>query len=52
VGDRPGGLREGRLPLPGQDFEYDWSGVIIGPDLVWRDGGWNHGPVRSPVDRA
>ncbi|MCB0923438.1 MAG: DUF2075 domain-containing protein [Mycobacterium sp.] len=21
-----------------QGFEYDWSGVIIGPDLVWRDG--------------
>ena len=21
-------------------FEYDWSGVILGPDLVWRDGRW------------
>ncbi|WP_241249364.1 DUF2075 domain-containing protein [Rhodococcus sp. X156] len=21
-----------------QGFEYDWSGVILGPDLVWRDG--------------
>jgi len=21
-----------------QGFEYDWSGVIIGPDLVWRNG--------------
>jgi uncharacterized protein len=21
-----------------QGFEYDWSGVVIGPDLVWRDG--------------
>ncbi|MFE1902214.1 DNA/RNA helicase domain-containing protein [Streptomyces gardneri] len=21
-----------------QNFEFDWSGVIIGPDLVWRDG--------------
>lgn len=21
-----------------QGFEYDWSGVIIGPDMVWRDG--------------
>jgi hypothetical protein len=20
-----------------QGFEYDWSGVILGPDLVWRD---------------
>ena len=23
-----------------QGFEYDWNGVIIGPDLVWRDGGF------------
>lgn len=23
-----------------QGFEYDWNGVIIGPDLVWRDGHW------------
>ncbi|WP_376779025.1 DNA/RNA helicase domain-containing protein [Corynebacterium variabile] len=23
-----------------QGFEYDWSGVIIGPDMVWRDGGF------------
>nr|WP_237529589.1 DNA/RNA helicase domain-containing protein [Streptomyces sp. SID5770] len=21
-----------------QNFEFDWSGVIIGPDLVWRNG--------------
>jgi DUF2075 family protein len=21
-----------------QGFEYDWSGVILGPDLIWRDG--------------
>ncbi|WP_431776606.1 DNA/RNA helicase domain-containing protein [Streptomyces cucumeris] len=28
-----------------QGFEYDWSGVIIGPDLVWRDDRW-------VVDRA
>ncbi|MFF1691450.1 DNA/RNA helicase domain-containing protein, partial [Streptomyces sp. NPDC058254] len=23
-----------------QGFEYDWSGVIIGPDLVWRGDHW------------
>ena len=23
-----------------QGFEYDWNGVIIGPDLVWRDDRW------------
>lgn len=21
-----------------QGFEYDWNGVIVGPDLVWRNG--------------
>lgn len=23
-----------------QGFEYDFAGVIIGPDLVWREGSW------------
>ena len=23
-----------------QGFEYDWNGVIIGPDLVWRKDRW------------
>jgi hypothetical protein len=23
-----------------QGFEYDWSGVVIGPDLVWRTDRW------------
>jgi DUF2075 family protein len=23
-----------------QGFEYDYAGVIIGPDLVWRDSAW------------
>lgn len=23
-----------------QGFEYDWNGVMIGPDLVWRSSGW------------
>jgi hypothetical protein len=23
-----------------QGFEYDFAGVILGADLVWRDGGW------------
>ncbi len=23
-----------------QGFEYDYAGVILGPDLVWRDGRW------------
>ncbi len=23
-----------------QGFEHDWNGVILGPDLVWREDGW------------
>jgi len=23
-----------------QGFEYDWNGVILGPDLVWRTDKW------------
>ena len=30
----------GRTPLAAQGFEYDWSGVIIGPDLVWHTDHW------------
>ena len=30
-----------------QGFEYDYSGVIFGPDLVWRDGGWVAQPEHS-----
>jgi DUF2075 family protein len=28
-----------------QGFEYDWNGVILGPDLVWRTDRWV--PVRD-----
>ena len=28
-----------------QGFEYEWNGVLIGPDLVWRTNRWV--PVRS-----
>ncbi|MGW6523233.1 MULTISPECIES: DNA/RNA helicase domain-containing protein [unclassified Streptomyces] len=33
-----------------QGFEYDYSGVIFGPDLVWRDGVWitTRRPARTP----
>jgi DUF2075 family protein len=23
-----------------QGFEYEWNGVLLGPDLVWRDDHW------------
>ena len=47
VGDAPpsalwatedGGFGQVGCIYTAQGFEYDWNGVIIGPDLVWRDG--------------
>ena len=34
----PGGFEQVGCVYTAQGFEYDWSGVILGPDLVWRDG--------------
>ncbi|MEC4612492.1 DUF2075 domain-containing protein [Tsukamurella tyrosinosolvens] len=33
-----GGFGQVGCVYTAQGFEYDWSGVILGPDLVWRDG--------------
>jgi hypothetical protein len=47
IGDAPpsalwatddGGFEQVGCVYTAQGFEYDWSGVILGPDLVWRDG--------------
>lgn len=47
VGDAPpsalwatdeGGFGQVGCIYTAQGFEYDWNGVIIGPDLIWRDG--------------
>ena len=47
IGDAPpsalwasedGGFEQVGCVYTAQGFEYDWNGVIIGPDLVWRDG--------------
>jgi uncharacterized protein len=35
-----GGFDQVGCVYSAQGFEYDWNGVIIGPDLVWRDGAW------------
>ncbi|WP_040521319.1 DUF2075 domain-containing protein [Gordonia araii] len=54
VGDAPpsalwatddGGFDQVGCIYTAQGFEYDWNGVIIGPDLVWRGGGFT--TVRS-----
>lgn len=36
----PAGFGQVGCIYTAQGFEYDWNGVVIGPDLVWRDGGW------------
>ncbi|MEV7654539.1 DUF2075 domain-containing protein [Streptomyces anulatus] len=36
----PAGFGQVGCVYTAQGFEYDWSGVIIGPDLVWRHGQW------------
>jgi hypothetical protein len=41
----PAGFAQVGCVYTAQGFEYDWNGVIIGPDLVWRKDRWV--PVRS-----
>lgn len=36
----PAGFGQIGCVYTAQGFEYDWSGVIIGPDLVWRGDHW------------
>jgi len=36
----PAGFDQVGCVYTAQGFEYDYAGVIFGPDLVWRDGGW------------
>lgn len=36
----PAGYGQVGCVYTAQGFEYDFAGVIIGPDLIWRDGGW------------
>ncbi len=36
----PAGFGQVGCIYTAQGFEYDWAGVIIGPDLVWRNGSW------------
>ena len=36
----PAGFGQVGCIYTAQGFEYDHTGVIIGPDLVWRDGRW------------
>lgn len=38
----PAGFEQVGCVYTAQGFEYDWNGVIIGPDLVWRGEAWVH----------
>lgn len=37
---QPDGFHQVGCVYTAQGFEYDWNGVIIGPDFVWRDNRW------------
>lgn len=37
---KPEGFGQVGCVYTAQGFEYDWNGVIIGPDLVWRTNRW------------
>ncbi len=43
----PGGFDQVGCIYTAQGFEYDYSGVILGPDLVWRSGRWVARPEYS-----
>lgn len=43
----PGGFDQVGCVYTAQGFEYDYSGVIIGPDLVWRTDHWEAHPEAS-----
>ncbi|SCE46713.1 hypothetical protein GA0115242_139517 [Streptomyces sp. SolWspMP-5a-2] len=47
----PAGFGQIGCVYTAQGFEYDWSGVIIGPDLLWRGDQWiiNRAASRDPV---
>ena len=36
----PAGFGQVGCIYTAQGFEYDWNGVIIGPDLIWRGNRW------------
>jgi len=43
----PAGFGQVGCIYTAQGFEYDWNGVILGPDLVWREGRWVAQPKGS-----
>jgi hypothetical protein len=43
----PAGFGQVGCIYTAQGFEYDWNGVIFGPDLVWREDRWIAQPKAS-----
>jgi hypothetical protein len=43
----PAGFGQVGCVYTAQGFEYDWNGVILGPDLVWREDRWVAQPKAS-----
>lgn len=43
----PAGFGQVGCVYTAQGFEYDWSGVVLGPDLAWRGSRWVARPDRS-----
>jgi hypothetical protein len=43
----PAGFGQVGCVYTAQGFEYDWSGVILGEDLVWREDRWVAQPGKS-----
>jgi len=50
----PAGFGQVGCIYTAQGFEYDWNGVIIGPDLVWREDRWvsRRSESRDPAFRS
>lgn len=50
----PAGFGQVGCIYTAQGFEYDFAGVIIGPDLVWRGGSWRivRGANKDPALRS
>lgn len=49
----PAGFGQIGCVYTAQGFEYDWSGVILGPDLVWRGDRWitDRSKSKDPIFR-
>jgi hypothetical protein len=50
----PAGFEQVGCVYTAQGFEYDWNGVIFGPDLVWREDRWtaNRTTSKDPAFRG